>query len=251
MIRSMEKQMHLAAQYLAAAGISFLEKKQDDSHTNFSFDTDSGSLHTHTFSDSGDTLSLNYQKFILDWSSYEGSTSFRLDGATHKKVLQWVSEVSQTFLNKTYNYSFHYDLPYAIDNHYMFKLIDVSKLQELMHLRILAQFSLERILNDNFLESYIRVWPHHFDTGAFVSFEGNSKISISLGLAIPDATCNEHYIYISGYKNNKSLDTSNFSKLTNGEWINDEFKGAILPATHLIETEVVEFFQEAINIYKT
>ena len=30
----MEKQIHLAAQYLAAAGISFLEKEPDDSHTN-------------------------------------------------------------------------------------------------------------------------------------------------------------------------------------------------------------------------
>lgn len=91
MIRIMEKQMYLAAQYLAAAGISFLNKVDDDSNTNLGFDTDSGKLQTHAFSDSRDTLSLNYQRFTLDWTSKFGNTTFRLDGAIHNQVLNWIT----------------------------------------------------------------------------------------------------------------------------------------------------------------
>ncbi|MEH6535337.1 MAG: hypothetical protein V7719_03015 [Psychroserpens sp.] len=245
----MKKQMHLAAQYLAAAGISFLNKESDDSHTNLGFNTDSGTLSTHMLSENEDRLSLNYQKFTLDWNSLSGNTSFRLDGATHKQVVQWISDVSQTYLNKKYKYQLHYDLPYSITDDYIFKLHNVSDLQSLMHLRILAQFSLERISKDNLLESPIRVWPHHFDTGIYEKMP-DSDVSIGLGLAIPDTNCDEHYMYISGYKKNETIDTSSFGKLENGEWRTNEFKGAILPATRLIESETVTFFQEAINTYK-
>ena len=40
----MKEQIHLAAQYLAAAGISFLEKRDDDSHTNLGFNIEKGTL---------------------------------------------------------------------------------------------------------------------------------------------------------------------------------------------------------------
>lgn len=246
----MKKQMHLAAQYLAAAGISFLEKKDDDSHTNLGFSTENGCLYTHTFSENNDMLCLDYERFSLEWKSNQGTTSFRLDGATHGEVIKWISETSHTSLNKAYHYKFHYDLPYPISDTYTFKLLDVGKLIELMHLRILAQFTLERILKDNKIESSIRIWPHHFDTGAYVNFKDNSNISIGFGLAIPDTICNEHYMYISGYKDNKIMDTSGFENLNIGEWKNDGFKGAILPATKITESDAVEFFQEAINNFK-
>ena len=246
----MEKMMHLAAQYLAAAGISFVDKKEDDSHTNLGFISENGRMQTHPLSKSGDMLSLDYKKFTLDWNSQNSKTSFRLDGATHKQVLEWLKEVSNTFLKKEYVYAFHFDLPHEIDDNFMFKLLDASKLQELMHLRILTQYTLEKILEDNRLESPIRVWPHHFDTGAYAHFENGSDISIGLGLAIPDSLCKEHYLYISGNRKGNAMDTSNFPKLDIGKWKNDGFKGAILPAATCVESEAVQFFQEAIDTYK-
>ena len=245
----MKKQMHLAAQYLAAAGISFLDKREDDSHTNLGFDTDNGTLSTHVFSKNKDRLVLNYQKFTLDWVSLSGIKSFRLDGASHQQVVKWISEVSQKALNKPYQYKFHYDLPYTITDDFVFRLNNVGKLHDLMHLRIFTQFSLERILEENSIHTPIRVWPHHFDTGAYEQLP-NSNISIGLGMAIPDVICDEHYLYISGYENGKNIETSNFQKLEIGEWRTDTFKGAIIPAKTLIESEAVNFFQEAINQFK-
>ena len=245
----MEKQMHLAAQYLAAAGISFLEKESDDSHTNLGFNIENGCLSTHTLSEKGDVLCLNYKSFTLEWKSNQETKTFSLDGATHAEVLKWLTDTSKAFLNKTYQYKFHYDLPYAIDDAFTFKLADVSKLKALMNLRVLAQLVLENIDKQYNLNTSIRIWPHHFDTGIYSALP-NSDITIGLGLAIPDSICNNHYLYISGYKNGNTMDTSKLSKLESGEWKSNGFTGAILDTNTIVESQGVAFFKEAINQLK-
>ena len=117
----MKEQMHLAAQYLAAAGISFLDKKADDSHTNLGFNIKNGTLETHVLSENGDQLCLNYNVFSLQWKSKTGTVSFDLDGATHQDVLSWLADTSKAHLGKEYTYNLHYDLPYSINNSYVFQ----------------------------------------------------------------------------------------------------------------------------------
>ncbi|SIR33641.1 hypothetical protein [Maribacter ulvicola] len=242
----MKIQMHLAAQYLAAAGISFLTKKDDDSHTNLGWSIEKQQLETHPLSSKGDILSLNYNTFSLEWNVSNNNASFLLDGKTHQQVLQWLEETSRLFLNKAYTYDFHYNLPYSIDATYTFKL-NVPELKYLAALRTLAQSSVVKTLNTTDLESSIRVWPHHFDLGAYASLA--HKVSVGFGLAIPDDIINEHYFYISGYGEQGSLDTNNFEILSLGEWKNTSFKGAVLPVANVNEKEVLQFFAEAIGSY--
>ncbi|PKB44035.1 hypothetical protein AX016_2246 [Cellulophaga sp. RHA19] len=239
--------MHLAAQYLAAAGISFLEKKSDDSHTNLGFSIEKQRLETHPLSLNGDMLTLNYATFSLEWILPKVNASILLDGKTHQQVLEWLRNSSETFLGKKYTYDFHYNLPYSIDDSFIFKL-NASKLKELTDLRTLTQLSIEKTLEMNGLESSIRIWPHHFDSGAYASL--TKDIAVGFGLAVPDSMVNEHYFYISGYKGHSGLDTSKFDSLSLGEWKNDGFKGAVLPTTKINEEQVVKFFTEAINTYK-
>jgi hypothetical protein len=246
----MEKQMHLAAQYLAAAGISFLEKKADDSHTNLGFSTENGCLYTHTLSENGDMLCLDYERFSLEWKSNQGTTAFRLDGATHTEVLKWLNETSKTFLNKEYQYRLHYKLPYTITNAFTFKLLNVGKLIELMHQRILAQFVIEKIETIYKVNNPIRIWPHHFDTGIYTTIP-ETDLSVGLGLAMPDAVSKDFYLYLSGYKNGSVINPSGLPKLSMGEWKNNEFKGAILNTNNIAESEGVSFFQETIEQLKT
>ncbi|CAM4385944.1 hypothetical protein [Zobellia nedashkovskayae] len=243
----MDKMMHLAAQCLAAAGISFVEKKADDSHTNLGWSTDKQRLETHPLSTDGDVLSLNYNNFSLEWNSPKNNASFALDGKTHQQVLEWLTNSADTFLGKTYTYDFHYDLPYSIDDSFTF-VLDASKLKELADLRSLTQSGLEKTLEINGLESDIRIWPHHFDSGAYVII--SDDLSIGFGLAVPDTMINEHYFYISGYKGHNGLDTSKFDSLSLGEWKNDGFKGAVLSATKIDKEQLVQFFTETINTYK-
>lgn len=246
----MKKQMHIAAQYLAAAGISFLDKKEDDSHTNLGFNTETGCLETHFLSENKDQLLLSYKDFSLLWKSNTDSTSFKLDGMSHKEIMKWLNEISHTFLNKTYTYKLHYDLPYGIDNSFMFKLNNPSKLKDLMHLRMLTQLSLEKIIENHHLNSDIRVWPHHFDTGIYAQIP-DSNISVGLGLAIPDSVCDEHYLYASGYNaSGQLLDVSNFGKLNNGYWSTQGFNGGVFPASTIVRHEAINFFTETIHHYK-
>ena len=120
----MEKMMYLLAQYLAAAGISFLEKEQDERQTKLGFSIEKSSMYSRPLSDKGDTLSVNYRKFALEWNSNDSSDTLRLDGTTHAEVLRWIVEMSlKAEINQRYNYSFHYESPYAIKDNFMFKVI--------------------------------------------------------------------------------------------------------------------------------
>ena len=246
----MKKQMHLAAQYLATAGISFLDKKDDDSHTNLGFNTESGCLETHILSENNDQLLLCYQDFSLLWKSDSGTNSFPLDGATHQDVVRWIKEMAKTSLNKSYEYKLHYELPYPIEESYTYALNDVSAVKQLMHLRILTQLSLEKINQTYGFDATIRIWPHHFDTGIYTEIAGTGN-SVGLGLAIPDLVHGEHYLYASGYNAEGQIKPEGLKSLTKGEWSTAKFFGAVLPATDLSESEAVQFFNEVIEQFKT
>ncbi len=247
----MEKMMHLAAQYLAAAGISFVQKEADDSHTNLGFSTLDGSMYTWPLNVAGDVLALSYNTFGLEWRSHGSTTSFKLDGSTHGEILEWIQQrVADARLDKPFSYKFHYDLPYTIADGFTFKLLDTDRLKELMHLRILGQLALEAFLKQEQLVSEIRVWPHHFDTGAYAPLKDRPERAVGLGLAIPDTLVNDHYFYISGYNGHEGMDTSGFGKLEHGTWHNNGFKGAVLPATGTDQNTVVAFLSEAYSNYK-
>lgn len=245
----MDKMMHLAAQYLAAAGKSFLERKEDDSHTNLDYDPEYGTLRTHLLSELSDSLSLNYCNFTLNWNSFDGITSLGLDGTSHEEILEWLEEVSQTFIGKSYTFDLHYELPYTIDADFIYKLLDANRMEYLNELRRFSQLVLNRFLKENSMESDIRIWPHHFDTGAFVPNVGERNLSIGLGMAIPDSMTDHYYFYLGGYDEYSGIDTAGFVKLSTGVWKNEGFKGAILPISEINEREAVQFLNEALKAY--
>jgi len=243
-------QFHLATQYLAMAGKSFLEAKDDDSHTNVGFFTKDHTLRTWSLDDSDTYLAFSFDDFALQWSTAEDKISFLLEGKTHRKIIGWISKMAvASKIDKPYNYDLHYELPFEHNDGYVFELSDKQALTNLLQLRILAQNVLEIFLNRQKLESEIRIWPHHLDTGAFVILNDESGKSVGLGMAIPDSLIDNHYFYLSGYKAHNSLSTANFSKLTHGEWKNNGFKGAILDTSTSTLDQAVQFLEEAFHQY--
>lgn len=243
--------MYLLAQYLAAAGISFLKKKDDDSHSNLGFSIENNSMYSRPLNENGDTLSVSYKKFTLDWNSNGVSTSLRLDGTTHAEILKWIEKMAaKASMKAPYTYSFHYDFAYQIKDNFVFKLLDANRLRELLNLRILAQSVLEIFLQDQNLNSEIRIWPHHFDTGAYAVFNDMKAQAIGLGLAVPDTVCSDHYFYISGYQGHEVIDTSGFRPLSLGSWGINGFNGAILAATETDRDKGIAFLSEGFNQYK-
>ena len=243
------KNIHLAAQYLAAAGISFLEKRDDDSHTNLGYSSVDQQIRTRPLNPSDDCLALDLTDFSLKWISDTVKSTFRLEGSKHMHVLSWIHDISQkSGIEKAYEFAFHYELPYGIDADYTFSRN--SELLELERkLRSLAQKIIQTVLSEFEMESEIRIWPHHFDTGALAVVPENPGISIGLGLAIPDSLVDQHYFYISGNRGHETIDPSQYKSLSEGKWITDGFNGGVLAAGNVDEEKATQFFQEAIHSY--
>ncbi len=244
-------QIHMASQYLAMAGKSFLEPKNDDSHTNVGFFTEDNTLRTWKLDNSGTYLAFRFNDFSLQWGISDSKIIFGLDGKNHNEIISWISKMAAASKFKNaYNYDLHYKLPYSQLGNFKFGFSDTSELNQLLELRILAQNVLKEFLNSKKIESDIRIWPHHFDTGAFFQLNDGSEKSIGLGMAIPDSVCDKHYFYISGYTGHDAIDTTGFKGLTYGEWRNNGFNGAILNASAINKEDAINFFTEALKVYK-
>ncbi len=242
------REMHLAAQYLAAAGKSFLEHKADDSHTNLAFNQKKASLETWPIDLQGLKLTFNYESFSLAWQSEENELlSFPLDGKSHEEVLSWIRKGTTSLgVPESYQFDLHYDLPYALKQESRFSKPPSDDIVALLNNRNLVHSALETLVSKQKLETGIRIWPHHFDSGGY---EVIGAIGIGFGMAIPDTVTDDFYLYCSGYKGHDSLATSSFRPLSMGKWINDGFKGAVLPVTGLDNDQALAFFEEAIANY--
>ncbi|AXT19127.1 hypothetical protein D7030_14115 [Flavobacteriaceae bacterium AU392] len=246
----MKIQMHLAAQYLATAGISFIEKRDDDSHTNLGWVSNLASLQTHPLNSTGDVLSLNYNSFSLEWLVNNTVTNhFSLHKKTHKNIVEWISKTSEEHgITIPYAYKLHYDLPYkAITDDYVFELKNRNELDVLISYRTLAQQAIEFTLKNYNLITDIRIWPHHFDTGSF--FVDSNGIGIGVGMAIPDNMINDFYLYVSGYKGHDNIELSNTKEIKYGRYYNNEWKGIALPITGINKEIAINFYENAINNY--
>ena len=240
--------MHIAAQYLAAAGKSFLDKKSDDSHTNLEWNSELRALLTRPLSGKNIRLSLNYDSFSLTWLDEELQpiANFTLSESSHKDAIEWLEQsCKEVGLAKPYIFDLHYELPYKdFNDRYQFPEMDEEAQDVLTENRDLVQEALEEILGKE-KSGDIRIWPHHFDTGALLG-ESESN-SIGIGMALPDSVADYFYLYISGYNEKGALDTSNFKPVDHGTWMSPKWHGGIANAEELSFIDMVEFFKSGIS----
>jgi len=246
----MIKELHIAAQYLAASAINFVEKRDDDSHTNLSWSNESYTLFSRSLTKEGDKLALDFSSYSLVWYTNKGIVnSLGLEMITHTQVLEWInSQLKASGIKSDLKYAFHYDLGYGIEmDDYSFPEVNHDELKKISNYFSVAQNAMQEVLEKENLASEIKVWPHHFDLGAYVVVDDN--LSLGFGIAIPDSAINDFYYYISGYKGHDSLATKSFEKIENGEWQTGDWKAGTLKATNIAEHNVVQFFNETIGAY--
>lgn len=239
------QQLHIASQYLAAAGINFVTKEADDSHTNLAWNSANDRMETHSFGSGNYQLAINLTTTHLEWlKEGESTNSIDLQGNTHSDIVSWISEqVSKSGIEKQYEYKFHYDLPYSkIENDSRFKF-STDELNKIIARLNTGQESFEAFLKENHLKSPIRIWPHHFDLGIYTSINSEGTFFMGAGLAIPDSLVDDLYYYASGYDNGKPVVTKNYSGLSNGEWRTD-WNGATLASTEIDSTTGTKFLDE-------
>ncbi len=244
----MEKVIHIAGQYLATASISFLEPKDDDSHTNLGWINDA--LHTHALSKANDILTLDYRSFSLIWTNDSGfREELPLDQKTHRTIIEWIASTSiKAGIHKSYAYNLHYELPYeAITDDFQFIKPSDFDIEQLIKNRQLAQTALENALKIFSPEAPIRIWPHHFDTGSF--FMTSDDLGIGLGMAIPDTMINDFYLYVSGYNGHESIVLSPNTSIDLGTYYSEGWKGIALAVSGITIEDATSFYKEAIQHY--
>ena len=240
----MVETFHIAAQYLTTVAISFLDKKDDDSHTNLGWKD--GALYTRPLSELNCKLSLDYTSFSLIWLNDEGfRESIELDGKTHAEIVRWVRKTSlKAKKNLVYEYDLHFELPYEkVNDAFVFEKPSKDSIQQLIQKRNLAQSALENTLEKDIS---VRVWPHHFDTGAF--FMADDTLGIGLGMAIPDAMINDFYLYVSGYQGHNAVELPP-TTLEKGSYYSEGWKGFALPVSGITKADAYTFYTNAINQY--
>lgn len=250
--------LHQASQYLAAAGNSFLPKQSDDSHTNLLWRTDIESLTTRELNASSDVLALSFESYSLDFLNPVSGivSSYALEGARHLDIVNWIERERQLLgIEKEFTSELHYELPYAkVEDEFHFPSANAAELQRLSKMRSQADGALKYSVEFFYNLSEIRIWPHHFDTGGLGSLNNAENMNnlidtVGVGLAIPDSNIDDYYYYASGWNGSVQPDLANAGALSEGEWVNTDWKGAVLRASGATDLQVKTFFKEAIKAY--
>ncbi len=251
-----DKRIHYLSQILAKAGRTFVEKKEEDSHTNLGFVPEKNWLETHWIESPKGRIKLvlritDFCMLLVD----EKEEAFQ----TVSTVLKTQAEVENQLKKgieesgldpKGFSEPMHFEIPDYTFKDQPFQMINRHNLDEWMQWRMLANEACEKVLGILDKEVSIRIWPHHFDTGIYV--QATEELGIGFGLAMKDDMVGSPYFYMSGYPNEGNLDYSEAPDLTSGTWeINEGFKGAILPLTDFEEIQQVldHYIEQSIHWY--
>lgn len=240
------KQIHIASQYLAAAAISFLEKKPDDSHSNLGWDPINNRLMTHSIGNN--RIGINLANGNLEWFiKGKLDASIDLQESNHREILNWFTEAANRYgIEKDYRYDFHYDLPYdALHEENIFSFDEKEMMRYAGHLTK-SQRSFNTFLIENKLTSAIRVWPHHFDLGFYAALDDSGALFMSGGLAIADTMVDDLYYYSAGWYKGLAINSRVYTGLEKGEWRND-WDGAVLRLDEADEMDVIQFLNQTKN----
>ncbi len=256
-------QQHHAAQYIAMVGRHLIPQQADDSNTNMEFDPETGILVGNPLSN-GMKVGLHLDSLdlaILDQAGHEIKT-LPLNGKTKKQGFIDLKEAltSLGIDTGTLKNELHYQVPvHALDKGAIFSVPDKQYLHENLLYRNNARLVMQEVVADMENAEPVKIWPHHFDTGSFVSFAKNEKgefiQTIGLGLAIPDSMIEVPYYYLSFWDADSGNKPGNFAALTHGKWMMPDWNGAVLSLSDVLQKTsadeqhklVYNFFKEAVN----
>ncbi len=258
-----DEKLHWLSQLLAKTNRAFVPSKEDDSHTNLSFDSIGGRLFGRWIDgqEGAVILTLNLQKRAFEWLD-ENQNS--LDEVTvpekgMKQLEEDVSNYPESLKMKTDMLfsPLHFEIPdYGIESIEKGDLSDEG-LQQWTLFRTLANEACSDMLGYLQKEGEIRIWPHHFDTGIYAM--ATKQLGLGFGLAMKDAMVGAPYFYLSGYNQETPISYKNLHPLTHGKWeTGEQWNGAVLSLGALEGFSKEEagsiigtFIQEGINWFLT
>ncbi|MCB9058460.1 MAG: hypothetical protein H6627_07825 [Calditrichae bacterium] len=246
-------QIHQAAQLIASTAISFIPKKEDDSHTNMEWIHDLSAFAGKEFGDRKKFklalrpadmcyLFLNQNGQILD--------ELKLDNKTGQQAVLWLKEkFNQNDLDfSPFTLSRHYEIPETEQaDGKKYHLFNVSVFSELSAQFANAEILLQKLSSNFENSSPIRCWPHHFDHAMMISIDSKSDPAKSIGVGFSPGDDNYqqpyYYVYPWPYPD---VNTLAKYKLPEGtHWHTEGFISAIVTSeTYINATDTQKYLED-------
>jgi len=233
-----DRQIHWLSQLMAKANRAYVPELEDESHTNLYFDALEKRILGRWFDAPNGKiiLSLNLQSLSFQWLDakqnilHEVSVLNKGMEQLEKSVSDYPGSVNMR--TEAFLRPLHFEIPdYKIEELSREDISDEG-LGNWICFRDLANRACQDMLGYLQLESEIRIWPHHFDTGIYTQV--TDYLGLGFGLAMEDTLVGQAYFYISGYNGESPISYQNLKPLGAGKWISSEhWKGAVLPLNEL------------------
>jgi len=233
-----DQRIHGLSQIIAKVNNSFVRQEPDDSHTNLYFDT-LGDRIVGRWIETAEgkiMLSLKLSELQFEWlnAAYHTVASFPSIGKKMADVEEDIkNHLFELGLTKArFSDKLHFEIP-----DYPFQLAPIQsipnqKMGVWKDIRSIANDVCAVLLGHLQIDGEIRIWPHHFDTGFYLTT--HNGLGIGFGLAMSDGMVDGPYYYTSGYRTSVELIYQNLPELPNGEWVTGEhWNGAVLPLSAL------------------
>ncbi|MEP6619799.1 MAG: hypothetical protein ABJE47_10800 [bacterium] len=229
-------QLHHAAQFGTALGISYLPKEPDDSHTNLGWIADLGALMSHEVRGEAGAVALGVRARDLSLLVTRNGTvvsTIALHGITNVAATQALLPVlaAEGLDPARFILARHYDLPqHAVANGAPYDALQHESFRALGDWLGNASIELERVARTVPQASGVRLWPHHFDIATLVSVGPGA--STGAGLALGDGYYDEPYFYVNAHPQPQ------LAQLTDplaggGTWHTHDWIGAVLPGSRV------------------
>jgi hypothetical protein len=236
-------QLHHAAQFATALGISYLRKQPDDSHTNLGWNHGLGALVSREVEGKAGVLALGVRVEDLTLLVIRDKRAIEevpLNGATNASATAVIRRVlaSERLDPDRFTLARHYDLPmHAVASGSAYDVYNDVAFRELAVWLGNASIELERVACTVTGASDVRLWPHHFDIATLVAVGAGG--STGAGLVLGDSYYDEPYFYVNVHPQ------PSIAQLTDplsggGTWHTREWIGAVLPGSRVVGGAVAQ-----------
>jgi hypothetical protein len=248
-------QLHHAAQFGAAAGISFLPHLPDDSHTSLEWVPALGGLFSQAIpARTAFRIGVKPVKLGVLIASADNRplAEYHLHGRTITEAKDWVrsqikllgADASRYTLNR------HYEIPrHDVAIGESFDASEPSRFEELAKWLGNGAAMLGSLTRSAMRAREVRCWPHRFDIGTVV--EVASGRSIGVGLEPGDQYYDEPYFYVNMNPQPPASRIQSRPLWGHGVWHTKDWVGAVLCGSRLgaassQEQQTREFLDSAI-----
>jgi len=257
------RMVHEAIQFIASTGISYVQKRQDDSHTNCEWSRSLKSFVGNVFGKENKIcLGLNISELKLlvlkeNWTFIE---ELILNNKSLDDVMIWLEKnIKNSGLNfNQFTLEKHYEIPAnTIFNGGIFKLANKQAFQELSDYFTNADLILRAYIRGLTNATPVRCWPHHFDIATLLNIGEENLQSIGIGLSPGDNNNPAPYFYVTMWPY-PDLEKVSLPDLLIGNWNVEGWIGASLTASEMIKNTdeqsqsemVIDFVTNSVSAIK-